>query len=181
MLYLFWALLNIGLFIYFLIICFRVTRLLRERLGLLAASVFIFGLLSFGSNTASGANQLNTRNNFETTSWSPGAKESIANNSTFPASQLLQKTLITKLTLHLSYGRHTETGKTIVTSGYSGLTGLVSGTTWHPVACAVYPTEDADIFRYQVSGMMKWQLLGLTLVTENKNFSGEIRLNGKQG
>ena len=44
MLYLIWGLLNLGLVIYFLVICFRATKLVKEKIGLFAAVFFVLGL-----------------------------------------------------------------------------------------------------------------------------------------
>lgn len=49
--YLLWSILNIGLFLFFIIICFKATKLIREKLGLIATIVFVFGLLSFVGNS----------------------------------------------------------------------------------------------------------------------------------
>src|SRR5258705_4897776 len=47
MFYLLWMILNIVLFVFFIITCFRATKLIREKLGAFAAVIFVFGLLSF--------------------------------------------------------------------------------------------------------------------------------------
>lgn len=39
MFYLIWGLLSIGLFLFFILICFQGTKLIREKLGLLAALI----------------------------------------------------------------------------------------------------------------------------------------------
>ena len=51
MLYLLWGLLNIGLFIYFIVISIKATKLVREKVGLFASLIFLFGLLSFGGRS----------------------------------------------------------------------------------------------------------------------------------
>ena len=57
MLHLLWALVYIGVFVIFVSTCFRATRLIREKYGMLLAVIFAIGLLSFvgaGTNDADG-------------------------------------------------------------------------------------------------------------------------------
>ena len=49
MLELIWGILNIALLLYFFVICFKVIKLIRENLGLLATLIFAIGILSFVS------------------------------------------------------------------------------------------------------------------------------------
>lgn len=62
MMYLIWGLLNIGLLIYFLSICFKVTKLIREKMGLFITVFFVLTLLSFigNSNKDSYGNRTNS-------------------------------------------------------------------------------------------------------------------------
>ena len=47
MLELIWGILNVFLLIYFIIICFKSVRIVKEKLGLFASFIFVIGLLSF--------------------------------------------------------------------------------------------------------------------------------------
>ena len=47
MLELIWGLINIAILIYFVIICFKSTKVIKEKLGIFASLIFVLGLLSF--------------------------------------------------------------------------------------------------------------------------------------
>lgn len=47
MLELIWGILNIVLLIYFIIVCLKSIKLIKEKIGVLASFVFVIGLLSF--------------------------------------------------------------------------------------------------------------------------------------
>ena len=51
MTYLLWSLLNIALGILFIYLCFKATKLINERIGLLASLVFVFGILAIMSSS----------------------------------------------------------------------------------------------------------------------------------
>jgi hypothetical protein len=95
MLYLFWGLLNISLFLYFIIICFRATKLLREKGGLPASIIFVFGLLSFigqsnvdNDNKEPGSNQIKT--------WRFISEDTLNRNETFLLNVILEETFVSK-------------------------------------------------------------------------------------
>jgi hypothetical protein len=60
MLYLLWALINLGLFVFFIVICFSATKYVKERINLFGAVVFVLGLLSFTNRSNSDNEDGNT-------------------------------------------------------------------------------------------------------------------------
>ncbi|MGZ5189425.1 MAG: hypothetical protein ACXWCZ_00315, partial [Flavisolibacter sp.] len=104
MLYLLWGLLNIAIFLVFIVTCFKATRLIKERLGLFASIIFVFGLLSFMSNSNDDKdNEDYNSKDFKT--WKFTTEDSIDRNATFLISKELEKTLISKLQLGIKYGK----------------------------------------------------------------------------
>ena len=77
MIYLLWGLLNIGLLIYFLIISFKVIKLIREKLGLFETVFFVIILLSLiGSANKDSYNRKTNSRGTET--WTFTSKDSIS-------------------------------------------------------------------------------------------------------
>ncbi|HEV7381149.1 MAG TPA: hypothetical protein VGN64_15230 [Dyadobacter sp.] len=152
MLYLLWSIINIGLLIWFVIICFSVFKLVKESLGIPALIVFILGCLSF-------------------------TKEHITNKET-PRSgreeaeigfQPLESGTFHDIMLSFSYPKDTvdRVRGRIIQSGF------VIGHHWDTSNVTFYKNE-ANV-HYLVSGSHDWKLLGLTLYTEPRQFKGVLR------
>ena len=171
MLYLIWGLLNISLFLYFLIICFKATRLVREKAGLLASIIFVVGLLSFiGQSNNNSDNKEPNSNQIKT--WKFISEDSINRNSTSSLDIVLEKTLVSKYNFGLKYGKdHRQLNVPI--SAYSSTSGFVSGTNWKPIAIVVNRTADNNKFEYFVDGVVEWKILGLTIYSQLKGYKGK--------
>ena len=90
MLYLLWSLLNIALFLYFIIICFKATKLLREKVGLLASIIFVAGSLSFiGQSNIDNDNKEPNSNQIRT--WKFHSADTLNKNATFSLDVILEK------------------------------------------------------------------------------------------
>jgi hypothetical protein len=175
MLLLLWGLLNISLFLFFITICFKGTKLIREKLGLLASIIFVFGLLSFMGNTTNPENQ-NPENN-KTRKWEFTPVEKITSNTTQFFTIELEKTLISKYELDILYGQD-QASKTIVPiNAYSLTSGFVSGTNWKPLMIRVDTTEKNGKLLYWVEGVVEWKLLGSTIYSQSKNYKGSVEVN----
>ena len=161
MLYLFWALLNIGLFIFFIAICFNATKLIKEKFGVLTCIVFVFGLLSFvvRSNNDKDNNEPDT-NQIKT--WGSNNHIEIE----------LEKTFISKYSLGIEYGRDKQLQNNIPVRANSWTTGFESGTNWKPISIIVNRTDDNKKFEYEVDGTIRWSLLGMTIYSEPKHWKG---------
>jgi hypothetical protein len=171
MLYLLWGLLNIGLFLFFVVTCFRATRIVREKFGLFASVIFVFGLLSFIGNSNNdkdnkepGSSQIRT--------WKFVSEDSLDRNATFLIHVELEKTLISKYDLGIKYGKDKQQNLNIPISAYSSMTGFVSGTNWEPSSIIVNRTSDNNKFEYYVHGTMEWKLLGTTVYSQPKEYKG---------
>ena len=171
MLYLIWGLLNISLFLYFLIICFKATGLIREKVGLLASIIFVVGLLSFiGQSNNKNDNKEPNSNQIKT--WKFISEDSINRNSTSSLDIVLEKTLVSKYNFGLKYGKD-ERQLNVPISAYSWTTGFVSGTNWKPIAIVVNRTAENNKFEYFVDGVVEWKILGLTIYSQLKGYKGK--------
>lgn len=171
MIYLLWGLFNIGLFVFFLVVCFRATKLLRERLGLFASIVFVFGLLSFMASQGE-TDELHSDNNFNSGSWTFTAQDRIAPNTQLQVRAVLEKALVARYILGITYGQELGSQKTVPVQAYSDVTGLISGTAWTPVNISVSLNDEKTAFQYSVDGVVKWKLLGFTVYNQSKSYKG---------
>jgi hypothetical protein len=171
MLYLLWGLLNIGLFIFFVVICFRATKLVREKVGLFASIIFVFGLLSFMGNSNDDKDNKEPGSS-QMRAWKFVSEDSIDRNATFFIDVELEKTLISKYQLGIKYGKDKQGQLNIPISGNSFTTSFVSGTNWKPSSIIVNRTSDNNKFEYYVDGIMEWKLLGATVYSQPKGYKG---------
>ena len=171
MTYLIWGLLNIGLFLFFIVICFKATKLVREKLGLFASIIFVFGLLSFvGHSNNDDDNKEPNSNQIKT--WKFISEDSLNRNATYLLDVNLEKTLVSKYDLGIKYGKDRQGEMNIPISAYSSTTGFISGTNWKPVSIIVNRTSDNNKFEYFVDGVVEWKLLGATIYSQLKEYKG---------
>lgn len=171
--YLLWSLLNIGLFIFFIVICFKAIRLVKEEVGLMASIVFVLGLLSFGTNSNDDKNDKEP-NSDQIKTWRFISPDSIEKNSKSSVILDLEKTLMSKNSLLISYGKDTLQKNFIPMSANSWTTGFVSGTKWRPRSIIVNRTAQHNKFEYFVDGTIEWNLFGSTFYTKAKSYQGFV-------
>ncbi len=173
MTYLFWGLLNIGLFLFFIVTCFKATKLIREKLGLFASIIFVFGLLSFvGHSNNEYDNKESNSNQIKT--WKFISEDSLNRNATYLLDIDLEKTLVSKYDLGIKYGKDRQGEMNIPISAYSSTSGFISGTNWKPVSIIVNRTTDNNKFEYYVDGVVEWKLLGTTIYSQLKEYKGIV-------
>ena len=173
MLYLLWGLLNAGLFLFFILICFRATKLIRQNLGLLASIVFVFGLLSFiGRSNNNNDNREPNSNQIKT--WKFTSDDSLSKNPTYSVFIDLEKTLVSKYYLFVQYGKDKGGQINIPISASSSTNGFISGTNWKPISIFINRTDDNNKFEYFVSGVVEWKLLGATIYSQLKEYKGIV-------
>jgi hypothetical protein len=171
MLYILWGLLNIGLFIFFIITCFRATKLVKEKFGVLAAVVLVFGLLSFISNSNKDDNDHQSNSN-QIRTWEFNSRDSVDINSTRFMQIALEKTLVSKYELGIKYGKQKEGQINIPLSANSWTTGFMSGTNWKATSIIVNKTNENNRFEYHVTSTVEWKLLGITIYSQPKVYRG---------
>jgi hypothetical protein len=165
--YLFWVILNIGVFLFFIFICFRATKLIREKLGSLSALIFVFGLLSFVVNSKDDYQKSGERYEFN---FNKDNSKSLDNKSV--AFATLDNNLIFKTQLAVLYSRANDNSLIVPTYGYSTMSGLIAGHRWKASLVSVN-AEGAKI-EYSVFGTIEWKLLGMVIYTQNKKYTGFI-------
>lgn len=104
MVYLIWGLLNLGLVIYFLVLCFKATKLVREKIGLFAAVFFVLGLLTFIVQPVKD-NYGKGQNSNRLNSWIFASEDSLKQYSISALDIDLEKNLISKKHLEIMYGK----------------------------------------------------------------------------
>ncbi|MEP7318285.1 MAG: hypothetical protein ABI921_06080 [Panacibacter sp.] len=171
MTYLLWGLLNIGLFLFFIVICFKATKLIREKVGLFASIIFVFGLLSFVGHTNNDKDNKEPKSN-QIKTWKFISEDSLKNNDTYLLDIDLEKTLVSKYELGIKYGKDKQKQINIPISAYSSTTGFISGTNWKPVSIIINKTNENNKFEYSVDGIVEWKLLGATIYSQLKEYKG---------
>ncbi len=171
MIYLIWGLLNIGLFIFFIGICLKATKLLKENSGIVAAIIFVFGILSFivnsnnkTSNKESGLSQIPT--------WHFVSEESVDRNTISYTVVEMEKNWMSKNELGISYGKNGKREEIIPISGNSWTSGFISGTNWSPSIIEVHNKDENASLEYNVTGIIEWKLLGATIYSQLKKYKG---------
>ena len=131
MLYLFWSLLNIGVFLFFMAVCVRATKLLWEQTGRFASIVFVLGLLSFGGRSNNHEdNRLVKPEPLGT--WVSPIKDSL-DMSLFTKRVSLEKTVGPRIELRIGYGQHVSTNQDMPANAWTMMTSLISGLAWEPI------------------------------------------------
>jgi hypothetical protein len=173
MLHVLWAILNVGLFLFFITICFKATIIIREKLGLFASIIFVFGLLSFVSNSGNNdEGDKNGQNQVE--KWKLSSENEITPSSLTYTQISIDKTLMSTINLGVSFGKEKISNKYVAIEANSIMLGLVCGQEWKPLSIYVEPTAINGKFRYIVTGTLKWKLLGTTFYYQYKTYSGFI-------
>jgi len=137
-------------------------------MGGFTAIVFVLGLLSFVSNSDTNTNKEPNSNKIKT--WNFNTDDDLT-RKTYSQTIDLEKTLISKNTLGITYGKKDQANLPI--SAYSITSGFTSGRSWSPLTIIVNPTKDNRL-SYFVSGVLEWKLLGATLYTQTNNYKGVL-------
>jgi len=175
MIYLFWALLNTGLLIFFIVICYNATKLVKETYGILTSIVFVLGLLSFVGQS-NNDNDNKEANSSQIKTWKFNSIDSLDKSHNNHIEIDLEKTLISKYTLGIGYGKDKQLQNNIPTSANTWTIGFESGTSWKPISIIVNRTDDNNKFEYKVDGTIKWSLLGMTIYSQPKHWKGVATL-----
>lgn len=171
MIYLLWGLLNIALFLFFIVVCFKATKLIREKIGRFAMLIFVFGLVSFIGHS-NDENQNLEPNSNQIKTWKFTPEDSLNRNGKYSLNIHLENTLVSKYQLGIKYGKDRQRETNVPISAYSSTTGFVSGTNWKPISIVVHTTDHNNKFEYHVFGVVEWKILGATLYSEEKEFNG---------
>ena len=170
MLELFWGILNIAILIYFIIICFKATKIIRENLGIIPTLIIVFGLLSFIGKPI----EDNTKNKtFNLQEETDKIERNKFNGDTYLREKKLENNLMTDIGLSISFGENTNKKKLLNANVYRN--GFVSGTDWKTTNINVSKLEN-NTYQYNVIGTVNWRILGIKFYTELREFDGKIEL-----
>lgn len=174
MLYLIWSILNISLFLFFLYVCFRATKLLKDNHGIFLAVVFLIGLIGLAwpfspdkGNTAEGGNQLLSSH--------AAVKDSLKKGPLSYTTIELEKNLLYTYHLGISYAS-TGQDSTLPVSAQSWVSGFQSRTRWVCTGILLNPTDDPHQFTYEVVGILQWSLLGVPVYAQPRQWKGMVTL-----
>lgn len=177
MLYMLWGFLNLGLLVFFVSICFRAAKLIREHIGLFASIVFVFGLLSF-VGTSVDKDETGIRVNNQVKKWTFKSKSEIIPDTWKYVSIPIDKTpWLSSVDLGVAYGHEKLSMKPIPLEATSTTSGFVNGHRWRPIAITVNLTATLEQLTYHVDGLLEWNLLGTTIYVQHKTYSGFIEIN----
>jgi len=172
MMYLIWGLLNIGLLIYFLTICFKVIKLVREKMGLFVTVLFVIMLLSFIGNAYKDSYNKTTNSN-QTKTWENTSEDSLNLYTSYLPRIEMENNLVTSYYLDVFYGKD-KNDYLVPKSAYTSKNGLNAGTKWTPISIELKETNDKNKYTYFVYGVVDWNLLGTVIYTQEKRFKGTI-------
>ncbi len=164
-----WGILNGFLLIYFLIICFKSVRIVKEKLGVFASLIFVVGLLSFitkpdkknlADKNIDVLNQTNPKKAF--------------NGNSFFREIILEDNLTSEIGLSVLVGENEP--NLIILNANCYRSGFISGTNWNVENIKIDNEKNKKYCTYLITGIMEWKILGITIYSEHKSFNGNALL-----
>jgi hypothetical protein len=166
-----WGILNIGILIYFVIICLKSTKIIREKLGVFAVLIFVFGLLSFVGKPNDENPKIKI---FDLQDQIKEAKLNRFVGNTYSIEKKLEDNLMSQIELSIKFGENGNEKKLL--TAYTNRSGFVSGTNWKTEMVNIQKSKTENKCYYNISGTLEWRLLGLKVYSEPKDFEGEMEL-----
>lgn len=171
MLYLIWAILNLGILVYFFVTFIDAAKLLREKRGWLPATVFVFALLSAFLHSNMKKDGIQRPAYQDVYEGDFVSLDTLSRRKSYIEVDL-ENNWIAKKLLIITYGKGRQGQVNIPTHANSTTMGFWAGTTWTPTSINVSRTADNDTFQYVVLGEVRWQFIGWTIYTQKKKFTG---------
>ena len=167
MLELIWGLLNIAFLIYFAMICFKSTKVIKEKLGVLASLIFVLVLLSFTAKPSDEESKSKIFDLQNTTN-----KQNTLKGNTFLTRIILEEKLTSTIGMFIIFGENENK----LISAQTNRSGFVSGTNWNVENVSIEKSKTDNKCFYSVSGTLDWKILGLKIYSESKYFKGVAEL-----
>ena len=165
--------LNSVLAICFLYLCFKGTKLIREKLGLFAAIVFVFGLISFMNKPPNDSDK--EKNIWKLVEDTTLKKKIQSVFGGFENEKItLDKNMMFRINLHVTFYRNKYTNELIPINAMTTNEGIMGGCKWQPEIVTIHEVEN-DTYEYSVSGTIEAQLLGLTVHNNYKSYTGRLK------
>ncbi len=167
MIHLLWTLLNASLIIFFFYLIFgfiiKGKKIINPRIKVASILLMVLGITQIISATKApkNSNRISITSNYKNT------------NSSKIKKIILEDNLIFDINLNIKYSIENE--EYIPIESYSFLTGLISGYEWEfkSIETQIYkPNEKAT---FTADGVLKWNLFGINVYSEDKTFSGIIK------
>ncbi len=164
-----WGIFNGFLLIYFIIICFKSVKIIKEKIGVFASLIFVLGLLSFMSKP----NEKNLADkNIDFLNQS-NPKKAFDGNSFFKEIKL-ENNLTSDIGLSILVGE--KENEYVILNANCSRAGFISGTNWNVENIDIDKQKDKNYCNYIVKGIMEWKILGITIYSEHKLFNGKAIL-----
>jgi hypothetical protein len=170
MLELLWGILNIAILVYFIIICFKVIKIVRENLGGIATLIFVLGLMSFIAKPNVENNKIKT---FEIKDESKIVGEEKINGHIFTEDIILEKKLVTTISATITFKEYDQQVRII--NAYTMMTGFVSGIDWKASNVDITKNND-NSYNYQIIGTRDWRILGIRIYTNMEDYKGKFKI-----
>ena len=173
MVHLIWTLVNVGLVLYFIVLCAQAAKLIKEKTGLFASIIFVFSLLSIIVNLSRKRTIFKGKPGVK--KWTFVSRNDIQPNTLKYAHDTIDYNPVYVIVLVTEYGRKKDSNQVIAVAANSFLIGFVAGQVWRPTNISVNATDDRK-FTYTVVSTLDWKLLGTTVYSQNKNYTGELNI-----
>lgn len=173
MLYLLWALANAYILIFFLIICFKAGRLVKNNIGRLATVVFSIGILSF--TLMPGSSDIDTKKS-KPDNWEITPIDQILDNTTKNVRVVIEKTPAITQELVIIYGVKKGSGKHVPIRTFIITNGWEMGSEWKAEAVTVTGWGLSNQFEYDIYATVDWKLLGSRIYRSPKHYRGFVQI-----
>lgn len=170
MLELLWGIVNSAILIYFIIICFKVIKIVRENLNGIATLVFVIGLLSFISNPNDENNNMKT---FKIKDESIIKSEGNNNGRIFDRDIILEKKIATTIIAKVTFKEYDQQFQLL--NANTMMNGFISGIDWKTSNVEITKIKN-NLYNYQITGTKDWRILGIKIYTQLKDFNGTFKL-----
>ena len=142
----------------------KITKLIKEKLGLFASLIFIVFIISFLKESSE------EKFHEKTTELNNEVKY------TNSKSKILEDKLVTKIETRISYGKNNRKDTLYITSKTNRY-GFIIGTDWKSHYSSVKEMENSkNTYEYNVLGTLEWNILGIRVYKEIKEFNGILKL-----
>lgn len=159
-----WGLFNAALLMYFFIICIRLLKNFKEKMGIFATLIIVLVFFSFFSKS-------NKKNLADFDFQNKEKTEKKFYGNSFLQQVILEDNLSSKIRLSILLGEKND--DQIIIKANCSRDGFISGTNWIVKNVYVEKQLDKNYCNYTVSGIMEWKILGINLYDELKNFEGK--------
>ena len=167
MIYLLWSIINLVIAFYFLYLIVGLIRkgkrIFNPKFKLVSIFVMIIGIIQVVSavNSEEKTNRITISSNYNKENFSKLEKVTLEKNLTFDINLLVKYSI--------------EQNELIPIESNSFLTGFVSGYKWEFTSFKTNNYKPSEKVEFTASGILKWDLFGITIYNELKTFSGIIK------